>query len=118
MDIDNQNLYLIKMGLKIFEYIVENVLIDSESVGYFNYRKLINTFQQSMLFSMTEITRYACKFFIACNMNLEGMLLVRNDHPQVNRNLTGEMHNIQVQKDIVDSTNVLYMNRSQRSIIL
>lgn len=113
MDLELQNMYLIKMGLKIFEYIVENVLIDSEKVGYFNYRKLINTFQQSMLFKMVEVTRYTCKFFIACNMNLEGLLLVRNDHPQINRNLTGEM--IKEDVEIVDSTNVLYLNRSQRS---
>lgn len=80
---NNQNWQLIKMGLKIFNFLIDNILIDSENMGYFNYRKLINVFQQNLLFHMMNICRCTCKFLLANTLNLKQFLLVADPMSKV-----------------------------------
>lgn len=71
------------MGLKIFNFLIDNILIDSENMGYFNYRKLINVFQQNLLFHMMNICRCTCKFLLANTLNLQQFLLVADPMSKV-----------------------------------
>lgn len=77
------NWHLIKMGFKIFNFLIDNVLIDSENMGYFNYRKLINVFQQNLLFHMMNLCRNSLKFMLASDINLSQFLLVSNPMAKV-----------------------------------
>ena len=103
------NLQLVKMGLKIFNYLMDNMLIDTESIGYFNYRKLINIFQHNMLFNIMDITKKTCKFLIASEMNLQQLLLVSNPRAQGSNpnGLDGMMTSTHGEK-IFNSTNLLF----------
>lgn len=74
----NDNHLLVKMGLKIFNFLLDNILIDSENLGYFNFRKLINIFQNNLIFNMMNITRRISKYFLASSLALESLLLVNN----------------------------------------
>jgi hypothetical protein len=82
-NVNNQNWQLVKMGLKIFNFMIDNILIDSENLGYFNYRKLINIFQHNLLFQMMNISRQTCKFLLANKLNLQQFLLVSDPESKV-----------------------------------
>lgn len=75
---NNNNYLLVKMGLKIFNFLLDNILIDSENLGYFNFRKLINIFQNNLIFNMMNITRRISKYFLASALSLESLLLVNH----------------------------------------
>ena len=111
---------LIKMGLIIFNYLLDNILIDSESLGYFNYRKLINIFQHNLLFQMMNITRMICKYFLASSLRLEGALLVKNP-TLINLNPLGQdvmISNESNNKPIFNTKNVIYSQVMNMSNIL
>lgn len=91
---DNDNYLLVKMGLKIFNFLLTNVLIDSENIGYFNFRKLVNIFQYNLIFNMMNITRRICKYFLASTISLESLLLVNNVNGHNPNSLNGQIFEV------------------------